>query len=124
MLTKPHFRYILNQEKASEMEEKKMNGLCKNNGVRLKYLLNLETATRLLMDYYKAETDGIMIVSNGSVRFVDNAKKEEYERAERKYVKTTAIREKVIEEIENCVFDFENENKKELLTEGNEKTVL
>lgn len=124
MLTKPHFRYILNQEKTSEMEEKKMNGLCKNNGVRLKYLLNLETATRLLMDYYKAETDGIMIVSNGSVRFVDNAKKEEYERAERKYVKTTAIREKVIEEIENCVFDFENENKKELLTEGNEKTVL
>lgn len=106
------------------MEEKKMNGLCKNNGVRLKYLLNLETATRLLMDYYKAETDGIMIVSNGSVRFVDNTKKEEYERAERKYVKTTAIREKVIEEIENCVFDFENENKKELLTEGNEKTVL
>ena len=92
------------------------------NGNKLRELLDMETATRLLMDYYRAETDGIKVVSDGSVRFVDNKYKEMYERAEKKYVKVSGIREQIIKEIEDCVFGEEKRVRRELLTEGDEKT--
>lgn len=92
------------------------------NGKRLRELLDIETATRLLMDYYRAETSGLKVMSNGSVKFYDSKYKEIYEMAEEKYVKVSGIREQVIKEIEDCVFNEQNRVRKELLTESDEKT--
>ena len=92
------------------------------NGKKLRELLDIETATRLLMDYYRAETGGLKVMSNGSVKFYDNKYKEIYERAEEKYVKVSGIREQVIKEIEDCVFNEQNRVRKELLAESDEKT--
>lgn len=87
----------------------------------LRHLLDMETATRLLMDSYKAETDGIMTVSDGSIRFVNNRDKELYERTEKKYMKVSGIRNQIIKDIEEYIIGGEEESKKKLLTEGNEK---
>jgi len=72
---------------------------------KIRELLDMEAATRLLMDYYKAETNGIMVASDGSVRFQNSQYREMYERAEKKYMKVSGIRERVIKEIEDYIFD-------------------